>query len=183
MGSEEPVFDKGNVMSQLLPKGILEGEEMRAASAILRRLLEDSDSFPEFLENMKTGERWATDKTDEEALKFLRGRVELLVAKRARIESRKKSRDAELKDYDPDDLYGLLSKSQIDLEEARSMVEKAVIALRKSKHGDVPITLEDQLQFLLRIFDDLNVLYLSNMALVSQFKKRDWSEASSEEQP
>ena len=183
MGSEEPVFDKRDVMSQLLPKGILEGEKMQAARAILRRLLEESDSFSQFLENMKTGERWATNETDEEALKFLRGRVELLVAKLALIESRRKSRDAELKDYDPDDLYALLSKSQIDLEEGRSMIEKAIIALRKSKQGDVPITLEDQLQFLLRIFDDLNVLYLSNMALVSQFKKRDWSEASPEEHP
>jgi len=183
MGSREPVFDKTDMMSQLLPKGILEGKKMQAASAILRRLLEESNSFPEFLENLKTGERWTTNETEEEALEFLRGRAQLLVAKLARIESQKKSRDADLEDYDPDDLYALLSKSQTDLVEASSMIEQAIVALKKNKQGDVPITIEDQLQFLLRIFDDINVLYLSNMVLISQFKKRDWSKPSSEEPP
>jgi hypothetical protein len=179
MDPEEPVFDKADLTGRLLPKGILEGEKMRAASGMLTRLLEESDSFLEFLENVKTGERWATTRSDVEALGFIRGRVVVLVARLARVESRKKSLDAELEDYDPDELYDLLSKSQIDLEEARSMVEKAIVALGKSKQGDVPITLEDQLQFLLRIFEDLNVLYLSNMVLVSQFKKRDWSDGPS----
>jgi len=84
MSSKNPVFDKKDVMNQFLPNGILEGEKMEASRAILRRLLEESDSSSQFFENMVTSERWTTNEAEQEALEFLRKRGQLLLVENLR---------------------------------------------------------------------------------------------------
>lgn len=80
----------------------------------------------------------------------------------------------ELVDYDPDDLYKLLEARHKDLDEAMGMMEKGLAMLQQSKRGDVPITLEDQFHFILRLFEDIEVLYLSSMVLIFQLKHGVW---------
>jgi hypothetical protein len=88
-------------------------------------------------------------------------------------EKRRKGQE-ELADYDPDDLYDLLSKRYDDLVEAQKLIEGGILGLQSTKEGDVPVSIEDLLQFVRRLMVDINVLYLSNMALISQFKKHNW---------
>jgi hypothetical protein len=68
-------------------------------------------------------------------------------------------------------LYTLLEKRQEDLQEALGLMERGIAMLQNSKQGDKPITLEEQFHFVLRLFESINVLYLSNMALIAQVKK------------
>jgi hypothetical protein len=91
----------------------------------------------------------------------------------------RKKREGKLVDYDPNQLYNLLDNRQKDLVEAEAMIVKALAAFKKNRRGDVPISIEDLLQFVLRLFGDINVLYLSNMALIEQFKKGNWNVYSS----
>ena len=181
----EPVFDREAVLEVLVPKreaeGKLEGKLIEATRRMASDILAKCESLPDFLDNLNAIKESATDSTVNEALAFLIKRTELLIAKGVNMKSQKKMRDVELADYDPDNLYDILSKRYEDLTEARAIIEQGIIGLKNSKQGDVPITLEDQLQFLLRLFDDINVLYLSNMVLISKIKKRDRSDPSSEE--
>jgi hypothetical protein len=182
----EPAFDREAVLEVLVPRreaeGELEGKLIEATRRMASDILAKSESLPDFLDNLNVIKESKTDSAVKEALAFLIKRTELLIAKGVNMKSQKKIRDVELADYDPDNLYDILSKRYEDLTEARAIIEQGIIGLKNSKQGDVPITLEDQLQFLLRLFDDINVLYLSNMVLISKLKKRDWSAASSEEQ-
>ena len=77
-------------------------------------------------------------------------------------------------DYDPNELYQILDKRQQALAEAEAMIVTALAAFKKNKHGNVPISIEDLLQFVLRLFGDINVLYLANMALIEQFRNGDY---------
>jgi hypothetical protein len=90
-----------------------------------------------------------------------------------------KRRIDDLVDMDADDLYDLIYKRYLDLNEGRSVVDQVIAMLKNSKAGDVPVTLEDQFEFLRRLFDEINVLYLSNLALIAQFKKRAIEEPES----
>jgi hypothetical protein len=65
-----------------------------------------------------------------------------------------------------------MSKRFAELREGHVLLKQMIASLRDSKQGDVPLTIKDKFEFLLKIFDDLDALYLSNMALISQFKQR-----------
>ena len=77
-------------------------------------------------------------------------------------------------DYDPNELYQLLERKQQDLAEAEATIEKALAMFKISKQGNVPINLEELLQFVLRLYGDINVLYLADMALISQFRSGEF---------
>jgi hypothetical protein len=79
-----------------------------------------------------------------------------------------------------EDIYAMILKRYEELKEGRVVAEDTLAELKAEGHADMPVTIEDQFKFLLRIFDELDMLYIANLMILAQFKTIELQESEQE---